>query len=130
MVCPGLQATLAWSAMVMPEADEFLLLWPRLSIKTEEVPICAVRSKYQLDIGSKVGSAMDERWLSVDEIAAHLGVSRDTVYKWITRKHLPAHKVGKLWKFSTKEVDEWVRSGGASESGRANAASNKGGAKA
>ena len=61
---------------------------------------------------------MDERWLSVDEIATHLEVSRDTVYKWIGRKHLPAHKVGKLWKFSTREVDEWVRSGGASEHDR------------
>lgn len=58
---------------------------------------------------------MEERWLSVDEIAAHLGISRDTVYKWIVRKQLPGHKVGKLWKFSTREVDEWVRSGGAAE---------------
>ncbi|MCI0462785.1 MAG: helix-turn-helix domain-containing protein [Gemmataceae bacterium] len=73
---------------------------------------------------------MDERWLSVDEIATHLGVSRDTVYKWITRKRLPAHKVGKLWKFSTKEVDEWVRSGGASEGGDANTGSSDGGAQA
>ena len=71
---------------------------------------------------------MEERWLSVEEIATHLGVSRDTVYKWIVRKHLPAHKVGKLWKFSTKEVDEWVRSGGASEGGSANAGSSNGGA--
>jgi excisionase family DNA binding protein len=67
---------------------------------------------------------MDERWLSVDEIATHLGVSRDTVYKWISRKHLPAHKVGKLWKFSTREVDEWVRSGGASEHDRTKARSS------
>ncbi len=58
-----------------------------------------------------IESAMEERWLSVDEIASHLGVKRDTVYKWISRKRLPAHKVGKLWKFSLKEVDKWVRSG-------------------
>jgi len=50
-----------------------------------------------------------ERWLSVDEIAEHLGVKRDTVYKWITRKSLPAHKAGRLWKFKVSEVDEWVR---------------------
>jgi excisionase family DNA binding protein len=66
-------------------------------------------------------SAVEERWLSVEEIATHLGVSRDTVYKWITRKHLPAHKVGKLWKFRISEVDEWVRSGEASPAGRADA---------
>lgn len=53
--------------------------------------------------------------LSVDEIAAHLGVNPDTVYKWIERKKLPAHKVGRLWKFKATEVDEWVRQGKAAE---------------
>ncbi|MBW3596582.1 MAG: helix-turn-helix domain-containing protein [Planctomycetes bacterium] len=54
---------------------------------------------------------MEERWLSVDEIATHLGISRDTVYKWISRKQMPAHKLGKLWKFRVSEVDAWVKSG-------------------
>jgi len=53
---------------------------------------------------------MSERWLSVDEIAGHLGVSRDTIYKWIKRNNLPAHKTGRLWKFRIDEVDAWVRS--------------------
>ncbi|MBU4201396.1 MAG: helix-turn-helix domain-containing protein [Verrucomicrobia bacterium] len=52
-----------------------------------------------------------DRWLSVEEIAEHLGVSRDTVYTWVSEKGMPAHKVGKLWKFQIKEVDKWVRSG-------------------
>ena len=54
---------------------------------------------------------MPERWLSVDEIAAHLGVNPDTIYKWITRKRMPAHKVGKLWKFLASEIDGWVKDG-------------------
>ena len=54
---------------------------------------------------------IDDRWLSVDEIAVYLGVKRDTVYKWIERKDMPAHKVGRLWKFRRREVDEWVTSG-------------------
>jgi len=56
---------------------------------------------------------MEDRWLSVDEIAAYLGIKRDTVYKWISEKQMPAHKIGRLWKFRKEEVDEWVRSGGA-----------------
>lgn len=56
-------------------------------------------------------TTQQERWLSVDEIAAHLGVNPDTVYKWIERKKLPAHKVGRLWKFQVSEVNEWVRAG-------------------
>ena len=55
------------------------------------------------------------RWLSVDEIAEHLGVRRATIYKWITRKKLPAHKVGRLWKCKVSDVDDWVRAGQAAQ---------------
>jgi len=55
---------------------------------------------------------MEDRWLSVDEIAAYLGIKRDTVYKWIAEKQMPGRKIGRLWKFRKEEVDEWVRSGG------------------
>lgn len=58
---------------------------------------------------------MEDRWLSVDEIAAHLGVKRDTIYKWIDEKSLPAHRLGRLWKFKKEEVDEWVLKGSAAE---------------
>lgn len=58
---------------------------------------------------------MEDRWLSVDEIGSYLGVKRDTVYKWI-KKGMPAHKIGRLWKFKKDEVDAWVRTGGADSS--------------
>jgi excisionase family DNA binding protein len=54
---------------------------------------------------------MNERWLSVEEIAAHLGVNPDTIYKWIERKKMPAHKLGRLWKFLATEVDQWIKTG-------------------
>ncbi len=57
-----------------------------------------------------------EPWVSVDQIAEHLGVTRDSIYRWIARKSLPAHRVGRLWKFKVSEVDDWVRAGGADES--------------
>lgn len=58
---------------------------------------------------------MDDRWLSVDEISEYLGVRRDSVYKWIAEKNMPAHKIGRLWKFQKHEVEEWVRNGQAGE---------------
>jgi excisionase family DNA binding protein len=58
---------------------------------------------------------MKDRWLSVKEIAAYLGVKQDSVYKWIVRKDMPAHKVGRLWKFKKAEVDRWVKSGNAAQ---------------
>jgi len=54
---------------------------------------------------------MEDRWLSVDEIGDYLGIKRDTVYKWISEKGMPAHKIGRLWKFKKDEVDTWVRDG-------------------
>ena len=54
-----------------------------------------------------------ERWLSVDEIANHLGVAAITIYRWLDGQKIPAHRVGKLWKFKPTEVDAWVTSGGA-----------------
>ena len=56
-----------------------------------------------------------EKWLSVEEIASHLGVSKETIYRWIERRKIPSHRVGKLWKFQASEVDGWVRKGGAEE---------------
>ena len=61
---------------------------------------------------------MEDRWLSVDEIAAYLGIKRDTVYKWIADKQMPAHKVGRLWKFRKEEVDDWVRQDNAADKQR------------
>ena len=57
------------------------------------------------------------RWYSVDEAATHLGIKPTTLYKWTESKDMPAHKVGRLWKFKLEELDEWVKSGkGAKES--------------
>ena len=50
---------------------------------------------------------MTEPWLSADDIAAHLGVTKDTIYTWIADKGMPAHKIGRLWKFQATEVDDW-----------------------
>lgn len=56
---------------------------------------------------------MKDRWLSVEDICKYLGVSKDTVYKWIDIGGMPAHRLGRLWKFKKVEVDKWVRVGGA-----------------
>jgi excisionase family DNA binding protein len=56
-----------------------------------------------------------EPWVSVSDVAKHLGVRKDSVYRWIEQRELPARKIGKLWKLKLSEVDAWVRGGGAEE---------------
>ena len=58
---------------------------------------------------------LSDRWLSVEEVAQYLGINKGTLYKWITRKSIPAHKAGRLWKFKKDEVDEWVKASSASK---------------
>ena len=58
---------------------------------------------------------MRDRWVSVTDVAEHLGISRDTIYRWIETKGLPAFRVGRHWKLKLEEVDRWVREGGANE---------------
>lgn len=55
----------------------------------------------------------NEKWSNLDEVSEHLGVSKDTIYRWIAKKKMPAHKVGRHWKFKISEIDEWVINGGA-----------------
>lgn len=55
---------------------------------------------------------MEDRWLSVDEIAEYLGVSRETIYSWVASKGMPGRKIGRFWKFKRIDIDEWVHAGG------------------
>lgn len=58
---------------------------------------------------------LEDRWLSVDEISQYLGVSSDTIYRWIDKQAMPAHRMGRLWKFKRDQVDAWVEAGGAAD---------------
>lgn len=57
-----------------------------------------------------------EPWVSLQDVAKHLQVAEDTVHRWIARKGLPATKAGRVWRFKLTEVDEWLRSGRATDS--------------
>lgn len=55
----------------------------------------------------------DERWVDIGEVDKHLGVNKDSVYRWIEEKAFPAHRVGRLFRFNLSNVDVWVvKSGG------------------
>lgn len=52
-----------------------------------------------------------EHWSGLEEIANHIGVSKDTIRSWIKKEAIPHHKVGRQYKFKISEVDAWVESG-------------------
>lgn len=55
---------------------------------------------------------IQDNWISIEEAANYLGVKIVTIREWIKKQNgIPAHKIGKLWKFKKSELDEWVKSG-------------------
>lgn len=55
---------------------------------------------------------LSDRWIGIDELSQYLGVSKDTIRNWIKKtSNIPAHKIGKKWKFKISEIDNWVKSG-------------------
>ena len=53
---------------------------------------------------------MEDRWLIVDDICKYLSITKDTVYKWIEQKGMPASKIGRKWLFRKEDIDDWVKS--------------------
>jgi len=56
-------------------------------------------------------TAEKEKWSSIEDIAKHMQVHTDTIRLWIKKGEIPAHKVGKQWRFRISEIDEWICSG-------------------
>ncbi len=52
-----------------------------------------------------------DNWIGIEDAANYLGVTKETVRNWIKKTDIPAHKIGKLWKFKMSELDAWVKSG-------------------
>lgn len=47
--------------------------------------------------------------MSVDELAQYLGLQKQTIYNWLQQKKISGIKIGKVWRFDRKYIDEWLR---------------------
>lgn len=66
----------------------------------------AVVAAMQSERSSRHAPARD--WLSVDDVAQRLGVSRLTIYRRIRRGELPASPVGRTWRIRVSDVDGYL----------------------
>lgn len=53
-------------------------------------------------------------WLTPEQAAVYLGVSRTRIYQYIQSNRIPFHRLpdSNLIRIHTGELDEWVRNGG------------------
>lgn len=52
---------------------------------------------------------MPIKWLTLEQVAKHLQVSKEKIYKLCQRGRMPASKIGGNWRFDLKEIDSWAR---------------------
>ncbi len=55
----------------------------------------------------------NDNYINIEAAAEYLGVKPVTLRNWIKKldRNIPAHRVGKLWKFKRSELDAWINSG-------------------
>ncbi len=53
----------------------------------------------------------NEKWIGIEEAAEYMDITKDTIRNLIKKTDIPAHKIGKLWKFKKSELDAWIKSG-------------------
>ena len=46
--------------------------------------------------------------LTIEEVAAYLRLTPQTIYKWAQEKRIPAVKLGKEWRFRRSILDRWI----------------------
>jgi len=51
---------------------------------------------------------MLDKWLTLEEVAEYLQVSKEKIYKLCQRGKMPASKLGSQWRFKKDKIDEWM----------------------
>lgn len=56
----------------------------------------------------KTENLIHEKWMTVDDVAEYLQVSKESIYKLAQRRKIPAAKVLSQWRFKKADIDKWV----------------------
>ncbi len=48
--------------------------------------------------------------MNIRQASGYLGVSPDTLYKYVSQDKIPAFKLGNRWKFKKALLDRWMES--------------------
>jgi excisionase family DNA binding protein len=55
------------------------------------------------------GTMADSREvMNIRQASQYLGVSPDTLYKYVGEQKIPAFKLGNLWRFKKSKLDQWM----------------------
>ena len=46
--------------------------------------------------------------MNIRQASQYLGVSPDTLYKYVGEQRIPAFKLGNRWRFKKSKIDQWM----------------------
>ncbi len=46
--------------------------------------------------------------MNIRQASQYLGVSPDTLYKYVNEQKIPAFKLGNRWRFKKSKIDQWM----------------------
>ena len=67
----------------------------------------AIRGEKSMSSPSRQ-SGRAARFLSIREVAAYCAVSEKTVRRWIDRRQLLAHQLGRQWRIAPEEIERFL----------------------
>jgi excisionase family DNA binding protein len=72
-------------------------------------PVCG---KCRAEVGSAAGykgtMADSREVMNIRQASQYLGVSPDTLYKYVGEQKIPAFKLGNRWRFKKSKLDQWM----------------------
>jgi excisionase family DNA binding protein len=48
------------------------------------------------------------RFLSIEETAEYMGLSKRTLYRMVSQRRVPFTKIGRLVKFDLQQLEKWI----------------------
>ena len=59
-----------------------------------------------MDNGKAMSDAREV--MNIRQASLYLGVSPDTLYKYVNEQKIPAFKLGNRWRFKKSKLDQWM----------------------
>jgi len=69
----------------------------------ETLPINGTKPKF-----GDGAMAQHKEVMNIREASQYLGISPDTLYKYVSMERIPAFKLGNRWRFKKTVLDEWM----------------------
>ena len=48
------------------------------------------------------------RLINIQELSEYIGLSKNTIYCWVSQRRIPFVKLGRLTKFDLEKIEEWI----------------------